>query len=311
MRNSSKVSTASSQSSSVVPSAILNRAMNLSLAIGFMMLAAKWAAYVLTGSSVIFSDAAESVVHVIAVWFAWYALRVGSKPPDEEHPYGHDKISFMSAGVEGGLICIAAIVIIASATEKLIVGVQLQKLDIGMSITAGAAAVNLALGTFLIRAGKRHQSLVVEANGRHVMTDVWTSVGALAGLFLAKWTGLLWLDPVIAMVFGANIIREGGKLIALSVKGLMDSSDPKLLERVHDTLASFCTEYGCSYHRLRLRTSGTIVHVDYHLLLPDATPMIEAHALATRLEDRVQAAIALPSEVFTHLESVTQPDGHV
>lgn len=306
MRNSSKDSTANTSASS----SILNRAMNLSLAVGFMMLAAKWIAYVLTGSSVIFSDAAESVVHVVAVWFAWYALRVGSKPPDDEHPYGHDKISYMSAGVEGGLICIAAIIIIVSATNKLVVGVELQKLDVGMSITAGAALVNLALGTYLIRTGRQKKSLVVEANGRHVMTDVWTSAGAIGGLFLAKWTGLLWLDPAFAILFGANIIREGGKLVAVSVKGLMDTSDPQLLERAHATLAAFCSAHGCSYHRLRLRTSGTVVHIDYHLTLPDSTPLIEAHALATRLEEEVRACIDLPSEVFTHLESVTQPDGH-
>lgn len=306
MRNSSKDSTANTSASS----SILNRAMNLSLAVGFMMLAAKWIAYVLTGSSVIFSDAAESVVHVVAVWFAWYALRVGSKPPDDEHPYGHDKISYMSAGVEGGLICIAAIIIIVSATNKLVVGVELQKLDVGMSITAGAALVNLALGTYLIRTGRQKKSLVVEANGRHVMTDVWTSAGAIGGLFLAKWTGLLWLDPAFAILFGANIIREGGKLVAISVKGLMDTSDPQLLERAHATLAAFCSARGCSYHRLRLRTSGTVVHIDYHLTLPDSTPLMEAHALATRLEEEVRACIDLPSEVFTHLESVTQPDGH-
>ncbi|HBB26789.1 MAG TPA: cation transporter, partial [Bacteroidetes bacterium] len=176
--------------------ALNQRAMNLSLATGVLMLVAKWIAYVLTGSAVIFSDAAESVVHIVAVWFAWYALRVGAKPPDEEHPYGHDKVSFLSAGVEGGLICIAAIVIIISAAQKLIVGVELQKLDIGMSITAGAAVINLALGLFLISTGKKNKSLVVEANGRHVMTDVWTSAGAVAGLFIAQMTGMLWLDPV-------------------------------------------------------------------------------------------------------------------
>lgn len=287
------------------------RAMNLSLATGLLMLVAKWIAYVMTGSSVIFSDAAESVVHVVAVWFAWYALRVGAKPPDDEHPYGHDKVSFFSAGVEGGLICIAAIVIIVSATEKLVVGVELQKLDIGMSITAGAALVNLALGGYLISTGKKNKSLVVEANGRHVMTDVWTSAGAVAGLFIAQWSGMLWLDPAIALLFGANIIWEGGKLVSVSVKGLMDSSDPEKLRRVHEILTSFCSEHDCSYHRLRLRSSGNMIHVDYHLMLPDDMTMHEAHTLATACEDLVRKAIDHNTEVFTHLESVSQPDGHV
>lgn len=285
--------------------------MNLSLAIGLMMLVAKWIAYLMTGSSVIFSDAAESVVHVVAVWFAWYALRVGAKPPDEDHPYGHDKVSFMSAGVEGGLICIAAIVIIVSATEKLVIGVTLQKLDIGMSITAGAALVNLGLGWHLISTGKKNKVLVVEANGRHVMTDVWTSAGAVAGLFVAKLTGMLWLDPAIAILFGANIIYEGGKLMSISVKGLMDTSDPELLQRAQLVLTDFCIDHNCSYHRLRLRSSGNMVHVDYHLILPDEMTMHEAHSLATAGEELIRAAIDHNTEVFTHLESVSQPDGHV
>ncbi len=285
--------------------------MNLSLAVGLMMLVAKWIAYLMTGSSVIFSDAAESVVHVVAVWFAWYALRVGAKPPDEDHPYGHDKVSFMSAGVEGGLICIAAIVIIVSATEKLVIGVTLQKLDIGMSITAGAALVNLGLGWHLIATGKKNKVLVVEANGRHVMTDVWTSAGAVVGLFIAQLTGMLWLDPAIAILFGANIIYEGGKLMSISVKGLMDTSDPELLQRAQLVLTDFCIDHNCSYHRLRLRSSGNMVHVDYHLILPDEMTIHDAHSLATACEELIRAAIDHNTEVFTHLESVSQPDGHV
>jgi cation diffusion facilitator family transporter len=217
----------------------------------------------------------------------------------------------MSAGVEGGLICIAAIVIIVSATERLVVGVSLQKLDIGMSITAGAALVNLALGWYLIKTGKKNKVLVVEANGRHVMTDVWTSAGAVAGLFIAQLTGMLWLDPAIAILFGANIIYEGGKLMSISIKGLMDSSDPELLQRVQLVLTDFCVDHNCSYHRLRLRSSGNMVHVDYHLILPDDMTMHDAHSLATSCEELVRVAIDHNTEVFTHLESVSQPDGHV
>ncbi len=287
------------------------RAMNLSLATGFLMLVAKWIAFALTGSSVIFSDAAESVVHIVAVWFAWYALRVGSKPPDADHPYGHDKVSFLSAGVEGGLICIAAIVIVISAADKLLTGVELQKLDVGMMITGGAALVNLALGQYLIHTGRRHRSLVVEANGRHVMTDVWTSAGAVAGLFLAYWTGWLWLDPVIAILFGANILREGGALVFLSVRGLMDTADPAHMNTVRAIIDEYCAEKNLSYHRLRLRASGNVVHVDYHLIFPDDMRMQDAHNYATVLEDLVRKALHNEAEVFTHLESVSQPDGHI
>lgn len=291
--------------------ALTTRAMNISLGTGVLMLIAKWIAFVITGSSVIFSDAAESVVHIVAVWFAWYALRVGSRPPDEDHPYGHDKVSFMSAGVEGGLICIAAIVIIVTAVEKLLTGVTLQHVDLGVLITFGAAAVNLALGLYLISTGKKNKSLIVEANGRHVMTDVWTSAGAVAGLYAADLFDILWLDPVIAILFGANIIWEGGKLVAVSVRGLMDRTDPELLQRVQLVLTDFCADHDCSYHRLRLRSSGNIVHVDYHLILPDEMTMHEAHTLATSCEELVRVAIDHNTEVFTHLESVSQPDGHI
>lgn len=287
------------------------RAMNFSLAAGVLMLVAKWIAFGLTGSSVIFSDAAESVVHIVAVWFAWYALRVGTRPPDEDHPYGHDKVSFLSAGIEGGLICIAAIVIIVSAVQKLIEGVELQKLEIGMAITAGAAAVNLALGLYLLRTGRRNRSLVVEANGRHVMTDVWTSAGAVAGLFIAQWTGLLWLDPVIAILFGANIIREGGNLVMISVRGLMDTADPVMLAATQRIIDDYCRENGSTSHRLRLRTSGHTVHVDYHLLVPDDMRMQDAHELATNLEELIRDSLGHDTEVFTHLESFSQPEGHV
>lgn len=287
------------------------RAMNLSLATGVLMLVAKWIAFGLTGSSVIFSDAAESVVHIVAVWFAWYALRVGAKPPDADHPYGHDKVSFLSAGIEGGLICIAAIVIIVSAVQKLIVGVELQKLEIGMTITAGAAIVNLLLGLYLLRTGKRNRSLVIEANGRHVMTDVWTSAGAVVGLFIAQWSGLLWLDPVIAILFGANIIREGGNLVMISVRGLMDTADPVLLKNTQTILDEYCREFACTSHRLRLRTSGNMVHIDYHLLVPDDMRMQDAHELATNLEEKIRSSFDHEAEVFTHLESFSQPEGHV
>lgn len=294
--------------------------MNLSLAVGVLMLAAKWAAYLLTGSSVIFSDAAESVVHIIAVWFAWYALRLTERPPDAEHHYGHEKIAFISAGVEGALICIAAFVIIGSAVQKLVVGVELQRLDIGMTITAAAGAVNAALGWFLVRRGRRDHSLTVEANGKHVLTDAWTSAGAVLGLLLAQWTGLLWIDPAMAVIFGGNILFEGARLITRSVDGLLDRTDAELEQRAHSTLndllkdlpASLPSGQHVTYHRLRLRMSGHIPHIDLHLQFPDEMPIAEAHQIATMVEDRLREAMQRPNtEVFTHLEPTTHPGDHL
>lgn len=289
----------------------LLRAINVSLAIGVLMLVAKWIAFLLTGSSVIFSDAAESVVHIIAVWFAWYAVRVTTLPPDNNHHYGHDKIGFVSAGVEGGLICIAAIVIIMSAVTKWYSGIQLENLGYGSAITAGAGIVNAALGMYLVRVGRAEKSLVVEANGSHVMTDAWTSLGAIVGLLLAKFTGILWLDPLMAILFGANIIREGSRLVTESIKGLMDTTNPELEQRVRTTLEQMCVIHNVSFHRLRLRMSGKKPMVDYHLQVNDEMRMIEAHALATIIEDEVRLHVGNNAEVFTHLESDTQPDGHI
>jgi len=290
---------------------LLSVAMNLSLGVGVAMLISKWYAFLLTGSSVIFSDAAESVVHIVAVWFAWYALRITRKPADAEHHFGHEKIDFVSAGVEGGLICIAAIVIIVSAVTKLIHGVELEKLDIGMVITAACGATNGILGWYLIRSGKRHNSLIVRANGEHVMTDVWTSLGAVVGLLLAMWSGYMIIDPIMAILFGANIIRSGAGLMMISVNGLMDRADPVIEARAREVITEFCTENNCSFHRLRLRLAGHVPHMDFHLQVDDAMPMQEAHALATLLEEKIRTELGARTEVFTHLESMTQPDGHI
>jgi len=142
------------------------------------------------------------------------------------------------------------------------------------------------------------------------MTDVWTSVGAVAGLYAADLFNMLWLDPVIAIIFGVNIIWEGGKLVAISVRGLMDHSDPELLQMATEVIEPYCAKHGCTFHRLRLRSSGNTIHVDFHLQVPDDMRMHEAHNLASNLEDLIRKRLDHQGEVFTHLESMTQPEGH-
>ncbi|MBI2794550.1 MAG: cation transporter [Ignavibacteria bacterium] len=286
--------------------------MTASLFTGVAMLAAKWTAYLITNSSVIFSDAVESIVHIVAVWFAWYALRVTSRPPDSEHHFGHEKIGFVSAGIEGGLICLAAVVIIITAIGRLVAGVTLQRLDVGITITAAAGTVNAALGFFLVRNGRRERSLVVEANGKHVLTDAWTSAGAVGGLLLASFTGLMWLDPIMAVVFAANILWEGSRLVMTSVNGLMDRADPIIEHQCRAFLDRFTKEHGISYHRFRLRMMGSIPHIDFHLQLSDSVSITEAHRIATLAEEGVRRAIGIEaSEVFSHVEPTTVPRGHV
>lgn len=286
------------------------RAMNLSLGIGVLMLFIKWIAYAITGSVAIFSDAMESVVHQFAVAFAWWSLRVTYRPPDEDHQYGHDKITYFSAGLEGGLIIIAAGVIISSAIAKLFSTIELEDLGMGTTLTAIAGGANALLGLYLVRVGTKERSLIVEANGRHILTDAWTSVGAVVGLLIAYYTHWLIIDPLLALLFGSNIIFEGVKLVRSAVGGLMDKSNPELFTKADAALATFCHDNSLSYHRLRLRESGTMVYADFHVQFANGTSIEAAHDLATKAEECVALAIEKPSDVTSHLECTHHPDGH-
>lgn len=285
-------------------------ALNASLAVGVCMLGLKWYAYHITGSVAIFSDAMESVVHQFAVAFAWYSLRVTYRPPDDEHHYGHDKITYFSAGLEGGLIVVAAVVIIYEAVSKLIVGVSLEQLGIGTALTGTAGAINAVLGWYLVRTGKRERSLIVEANGRHILTDAWTSVGAVVGLLLAWRTGFYFIDPILALFFGGNIIFEGVKLMRNSAGGLMDRTNAEYEQAGRAALQSYCDAHHTSYHRFRLRESGQRVYVDFHIVFEDGTTIEDAHRMATEAEQCVVDAIDHSVEVLSHLESTNVPDGH-
>lgn len=285
--------------------------MNLSLGVGIVMLGVKWYAYVRTGSTVILSDALESVVHQFAVAFAWFSLRWSYRPPDKNHTYGHDKITYFSAGFEGGLIGLAAVLIIYTAIERLIVGIELERLEMGTALTAAAGAVNALLGWYLLRIGKAERSLVVEANGRHILTDAWTSVGAVIGLLAAMGTGWMVLDPLFALVFGVHILLEGYRLVRRAVLGLMDTADPAVVEQAWRTLEEFRAEHPMlSFHRLRLRESGQRMYVDFHVQFPEGTPIEEAHRLASEAEQRLARTLGKPSDVTSHLESTHHPDGH-
>ncbi len=309
--NVTNVSTMASSSQHFELSKAERISLNISLLVGFAMLFMKWYAYTITGSMAIFSDAMESIVHQFAVVFAWYSLRVTYRPPDDNHHYGHDKITYFSAGFEGALIVVAAIVIVTESISRLLNPTPLEQLGAGVAITAFAGGVNALLGFYLIRVGKRHKSLIVEANGRHIMTDAWTSFGAVIGLLLAWRIGWYYLDPIIALLFGANIIFEGGKLIRNAVHGLMDQSNPEYEQQARAVLDAYCSTHHVSYHRFRLRESGQRVYVDFHLVFPDGTPIEAAHQVATDAELSIVRAIDHSVEVLSHLESTNLPEGHM
>jgi cation diffusion facilitator family transporter len=277
-------------------------AMQLSLAVGFLMLATKAYAYWMTGSAAILSDAAESVVHVVAVSFAAYSLWFSRRPPDSSHPYGHDKIAFFSAGFEGAMIVLAAFYIVYESIHRLIVGPKLENLGAGTVLVLVAGLINGALGGYLVWVGKKHGSLIIEANGRHVLTDCLTSLGVVVGLGLTILTGWLRFDPIVAILAALDILWMGSKLIRQAIGGLMDEVDPATLNHIWQILVEMTSEAGVGFHGLRHRNAGNTNWVEFHLIFPKGTSLESAHALATKIEERIRQDSTMKTEVSSHLE---------
>lgn len=279
-------------------------AMRLSLTFGVVMFLGKGGAYLVTGSAAIFSDAAESVVHVIAVAFAAFSLWLSLRPATRSFLYGYERVSFFSAGFEGSMIGVAAVTIIVAAIHKWLAGIPLQNVGLGTIVVAAAAIVNASLGLYLVRVGRKNKSIILEANGKHVLTDSWTSFGVVAGLGLVLLTGWKPFDPLCAIAVALNILWSGARLVSRSVGGLMDRSDPAVGETLRTRLDQLCTELGIQYHGLRFRSTGFRLQVELHVLFPFDTPLGEAHRLATIIEERLPADLGQPAEVITHLEAL-------
>jgi cation diffusion facilitator family transporter len=279
-------------------------AMKLSFAVGVLMLFGKVGAWWLTGSTAILSDAAESIVHVAAVAFALFSMWLSLRPHDESHRYGHDKIAFFSAGFEGAMIIIAAIYIIVSAVLALIHGVRIENLGAGTLLIAASVAINAALGFYLLHRGRRAHSLILVANGRHILTDCYTSGGVILGLLLARGTGILAFDPLIAILLALNILHTGGKLIRESIGGLMDEADPATGARIEAELTRLATAQGIRFHNLRFRNAGNTLWVEVHLLFAQGTPIEVAHRQATGIEAAIEHEIPGRVVVNTHLEAI-------
>jgi cation diffusion facilitator family transporter len=279
-------------------------AMRLSLLFGFAMLAGKTAAWFLTHSSAIFSDAAESVIHVIAVGFASFSLRLSAKPASHQFLYGYERIAFFSAGFEGAMIVVAAIAILFESIREWIAGIQLQSLGAGFALILIAGILNAGLGYYLIRIGRHTNSLILEAYGKHVLTDSFTSFGVVAGLGLVMLTHWKPFDPLVAIVVAVNILWSGGRLVWRSAVGLLDYSDPETGRRIRERLDAICAELDVQYHGVRFRTTGYRQIIEVHLLFPRLTSVSDAHALATTIEERLPAELGMPAEIITHLEAL-------
>lgn len=284
-------------------------AMRLSLVVGVLMFLGKSAAWWITGSAAILSDALESVVHVAAVGFAAFSMKLSAKPADARFHYGYERIAFFSAGFEGAMIVIAALAILWTAIEKWLSGLELERLGTGVLLVVGAAVLNGALGWHLIRTGRRTGSIILEANGRHVLTDFWTSVGVSIGLGLVLWTGWKPFDPICAILVALQILWSGGQLMFRSMRGLLDWADPEAEKAVRRHLDELSWAEGAEWHGLRLRETGGRLLVEVHLLFPYEHTVGAAHAAATRIEEALGGALEMPVEVVTHLEAREDHDG--
>ena len=278
------------------------RMMNLSLAAAVVLLGAKVTAAAITGSSAVYSDAAESVVHLLAVGFAAWALRLAYKPADETHHFGHDKVAFLSAGFEGAMISAAAMLILYEAVRQFIFGVEINHIGFGAAVTAAAAAINLVLGLSLINVGKKTGSPLLRANGLHVLTDVWSSGAVHIALGLIYWTKWVWWDPIAAVLAALNILRVGFKLIRESLSGLLDEADPKVERLICELLEKEVSQRGLSYHNLRHRHSGRTHWVEFHLVFDDHLSVGQAHEAATEIEASVAELLYPDGRVISHLE---------
>lgn len=281
-------------------------AAGVSLAAGVAIFVAKLVAWRLTGSAAILSDAAESTVNVVAAVFAVFALRYAAQPADRDHPYGHGKVEFLAAAFEGGLVAFAAVAIVWTAILSLVEGPELRRLDVGLAVTAAAGAANLVLGFWLVRTGRKLQSPTLIADGQHVLSDVWTTLGVLIGLALVWLTGIPWLDPLAALLVGLLLIRTGIGLVRESVGGLLDREDRALLRRLVGAFNEARVPGLSGIHRLRAIRSGGVVHVDAHVFVPKHWTVEQAHEAAHRLEDALIGRTGLTGELALHLDPCRQ-----
>ncbi|MEE8142967.1 MAG: cation diffusion facilitator family transporter [Planctomycetota bacterium] len=291
-------------------------AISVSLMLAVLVLIGKWIAYLLTSSTAIFSDAAESVVHIAATGIAAYSIWYAMRPADAEHLYGHGKFAYFSAGFEGALLLAVAASIFYAAIVSLIRGPVLHNLGVGIVITASLGLVNLALGIYLIRVGRRESALALVANGHHVLSDMWTSLGVVLGVVLVAWTGAVWLDPLVAVAVGVQISSTGFALVRKAYHGLMDRVEPEDSRIIQESLSSSVAEGLVSgFHQLRHRQVDDMLMVEMHLLLPGELSLAEAHERVSVVEEKLREELSNPRVlIYSHLEpsdhGAAHPEGH-
>ncbi|HEX5002093.1 MAG TPA: cation diffusion facilitator family transporter [Bacteroidia bacterium] len=283
------------------------RSIALVLSISVLLLAIKFFAYFLTHSNAILTDALESIVNVVAGSFALYSIYYASQPKDENHPYGHGKIEFLSAGFEGGLIFIAGLTIIANSIYSLFLPPKIHSLESGVWLSAATGIVNLVMGKMLIKKGKAAQSMLLTANGKHLVSDTVSSIGLVAGLLIIWFTGILWLDQVIAIIFGVIILYTGYTLLRNSITSLLDEADTEKLVRLVEELQLKRQDRWIDIHNLRTIKYGSFLHVDCHITLPWYDSLEKTHEDVTEVERLIRESMGEDVEFFIHADPCIMP----
>ncbi|MDX1911296.1 MAG: cation diffusion facilitator family transporter [Saprospiraceae bacterium] len=273
-----------------------------------ILFALKVVAYFLTNSVAVLTDALESTVNVVTGFTGLYSLRLAAKPRDENHPYGHGKAELISASFEGILILVAGLIIIYESIVNLLHIHPVKQLDTGIIIIGFTAVVNYLLGNWCVRTGKKHHSLALQASGKHLQSDTWTTVGIVVGLLLLRFTGIMWIDSAVAMIFATFILVEGYKIIRQTVAGIMDEADTELLKQLIHVLNQNKRSAWVDLHNLRAIKYGHILHLDCHLTVPWYFNVNQAHAEVDALDRLIAKSFDQSLEMFVHTDGCIPPD---
>lgn len=280
----------------------VKKALLISLVVSSVSLSVKFAAFFITGSTAALSDAAESVVHLFAVAFVVYGYYLSIKPADEDHHYGHERIEFLSVGAEGAIIIVAGITIMYHAFVSAVTGIEILNMGTGIWLLIIAALINLVLGTYVLKVGRREKNMIAVSNGKHTLTDVWTSGGVVSALILIHYTGWLFIDIIVSLLIAGYICYEAYKLLRYSISGLMDTRNPYIDKALKKVLRETKSDVIKGWHHLRHRSSGKTTWIQLHLVFKDEISLKMAHDEATRLERKMIDALDTDAVITLHLE---------